>query len=644
MTAILSHDQAYERWLGVPSGAPPHHYHLLGLALFESRPAAIAQGFQQQSQRLTPHLSSPAAAVAERLLGELAAAQACLLDPTARAKYDAQLQTQLGSPGGDQPKRPTPRSRSAVAPAGGLSASAAAVPACNGPPPVIHDPEEPSSAVPWIVGGACVGLIGVATLAAMLFVAAGSRRPGPTATRDNHGNHVDRSGARTAELDAALQGGEAESDSPSSELDSGSTERVAPSTAAPSALDAATVGIRRTGDGSLLTVDELDEPAEPAKPEETSAPPPVSPAPPPPPPDPAAITAKALADLPRAVALPPLDVAGPSGAPLLLAPLPVAAPAELSLRLGGADLVDAQGRFEFQPPPDDTAPRVWRLDYTDAAGATEPVAEYSWADGELNFRWLPGAGPASAEILKNRNLHIVAGDHSAALAQRLPDAVGPLAVKFDSGAVGANVTLAPPPGAAKLVLQVDALDEAFGPHRWSPAARVEAGDEADLILGGEQDPYQLALRFSFEATGPERVRVEYRPMLRAAGSAKWDYFRPKSAAVELAQLQQQETLLATQLSQLPQQFRRNPAGFAQASDALNRQSLAVRSRIDTLESLSRVCQAVQDKATISFRVLAVSGGEEIELVAATGAAPPAAVGASGVGAPIADPNIGPPAP
>ena len=90
---------AYQSWLGIPPAESahggPNYYRLLGLLVFESNPvvienaagraAAQVQGFQNGAYKL----------VAQRVLGEIAAARSCLTDPTRKSAYDRELQARL---------------------------------------------------------------------------------------------------------------------------------------------------------------------------------------------------------------------------------------------------------------------------------------------------------------------------------------------------------------------------------------------------------------------------------------------------------------------------------------------------------------------------------------------------------------------
>src|SRR5438874_3106948 len=89
----------YRKWLGIPpSEQPPHHYRLLGIAVFEDDPDVIDHAADRQMVHIRTFQHSQHAAVSQRLLTELSAARICLLTPERKVEYDAQLRQRLASP------------------------------------------------------------------------------------------------------------------------------------------------------------------------------------------------------------------------------------------------------------------------------------------------------------------------------------------------------------------------------------------------------------------------------------------------------------------------------------------------------------------------------------------------------------------
>jgi hypothetical protein len=93
----------YRRWLGIPGGRRPEdHYELLGIARFERDPTVIAQAADVLTARLRSMRPGPHVAEWQRLIDVVAGAKTCLLDPQAKAAYDASLR----GPTPDQPAQP----------------------------------------------------------------------------------------------------------------------------------------------------------------------------------------------------------------------------------------------------------------------------------------------------------------------------------------------------------------------------------------------------------------------------------------------------------------------------------------------------------------------------------------------------------
>jgi hypothetical protein len=166
----------YYEWLGIPlQDQPPNHYRLLGLERPEHRPQAIVAAAQRQTLVVAVHQTGPQAAAAQQLLQEIADAQTCLLDPAAKAVYDAKL-TGIKAP------RPAPRRRS--------DPSAAAPWRENEGEDSADDEDAPGWLYPaLLVGGAvCVALL----LAMAVAVIALRRPPAPQETVAIRGDRQDR--------------------------------------------------------------------------------------------------------------------------------------------------------------------------------------------------------------------------------------------------------------------------------------------------------------------------------------------------------------------------------------------------------------------------------------------------------------------
>jgi hypothetical protein len=83
---------AYYVWLGIgPEEQPANHYRLLGIRLFEPNPEVIESAADRQMAHLRTFQQGRNAALSQRLLNEVSAARVCLMNPSTRAAYDAQL-------------------------------------------------------------------------------------------------------------------------------------------------------------------------------------------------------------------------------------------------------------------------------------------------------------------------------------------------------------------------------------------------------------------------------------------------------------------------------------------------------------------------------------------------------------------------
>ena len=86
----------YHRWLGIrPEEQPAGHYRLLALARFEDDPEVIRDAAERQMGHVRRYALGEHRKVSQKILNELAAAKACLLDERKKAKYDEQLREEV---------------------------------------------------------------------------------------------------------------------------------------------------------------------------------------------------------------------------------------------------------------------------------------------------------------------------------------------------------------------------------------------------------------------------------------------------------------------------------------------------------------------------------------------------------------------
>ena len=90
----------YVQWLGIEGGRRPgNHYELLGIDLYENDPAVVARAADALTARIRSVRPGPQVAEWQRLLDAVAGAKKCLLDPAAKAAYDASLRGHAAPPG-----------------------------------------------------------------------------------------------------------------------------------------------------------------------------------------------------------------------------------------------------------------------------------------------------------------------------------------------------------------------------------------------------------------------------------------------------------------------------------------------------------------------------------------------------------------
>ena len=86
----------YRKWLGIqPKDQPPNHYRLLSLDVFENDVDVIEGAADRAMGFIRQYQSGEHAALAAKLLNEIATARLRLLKPRSKAEYDAKLKKEL---------------------------------------------------------------------------------------------------------------------------------------------------------------------------------------------------------------------------------------------------------------------------------------------------------------------------------------------------------------------------------------------------------------------------------------------------------------------------------------------------------------------------------------------------------------------
>jgi len=100
----------YHRWLGIrPEEQPADHYRLLGLACFEDDPEVIRDAAERQMRHVRSYQLGQHRQLSQKILNELAAAKACLLDDAKKTEYDRKLRQELTAEEKRDPPTAPPR-------------------------------------------------------------------------------------------------------------------------------------------------------------------------------------------------------------------------------------------------------------------------------------------------------------------------------------------------------------------------------------------------------------------------------------------------------------------------------------------------------------------------------------------------------
>ncbi|MFV1967649.1 MAG: hypothetical protein ACC628_19645 [Pirellulaceae bacterium] len=96
----------YYEWLGIPpKHQPPNHYRLLGIELFEENVNVIERAADRQMAHVRTYQAGKHAKRSQCLLNEISSAKICLLEPSKKSHYDAELQAQFDEA---EPQLPEP--------------------------------------------------------------------------------------------------------------------------------------------------------------------------------------------------------------------------------------------------------------------------------------------------------------------------------------------------------------------------------------------------------------------------------------------------------------------------------------------------------------------------------------------------------
>jgi hypothetical protein len=207
----------YYEWLGIPrEEQPPHHYRLLGLPPFESKPELIANAADRQMVYVRTFQTGLHKAHSQLVLNQLAVARGCLLDPAKKKQYDDGLRPfilpdVLGLAPTPTRLIPLPEVLRPETPA---PATPTALPAKRDPEPT----GEMGSTLPIAIGVGVLGILLFGVVSLMYFGNPGGASP-PTTTNPSPSSPVNP---------AATPGTTVSSTSTSNASGSGATSAATP--------------------------------------------------------------------------------------------------------------------------------------------------------------------------------------------------------------------------------------------------------------------------------------------------------------------------------------------------------------------------------------------------------------------------------
>jgi len=132
---LTEHFDPYHRWLGIPpKHQPPDYYRLLSIERFEDDLEVITNAAERRIAHVRRYQLGPHSRLSQRILNQLAAARACLLDPNTKAEYDLQLREEVTAEA--RQDRPAAQALPNRSPQSGTAARSSMDPANVRQPPV----------------------------------------------------------------------------------------------------------------------------------------------------------------------------------------------------------------------------------------------------------------------------------------------------------------------------------------------------------------------------------------------------------------------------------------------------------------------------------------------------------------------------
>jgi hypothetical protein len=621
----------YHLWLGIPpEEQPPNHYRLLGLAVRESDEEVIDIAALRLSAHVRTFLKGPHRELAERLLAEIAAADACLLNAATKATYDASLPP-------SRPSEPPPALWSEAAPT---------APVLHPEPPETHivaatarvsaapsrqRRENNALQIAKVLAGGIAGLL-LGDL--MIYLLTGNDLFGVLPSR---GNRIEPPAAvvATAKLPTTPPAAATNNAPPAfpTPFESPSPELSAPEPA-PAEQEVASLSPRPT----VL----------PASSERPTAP---RPQPPPFPTSPP--TASELPrDQPDVLSSVPLQWELPSlhsAESAVVAKLARAPdePLVLTLSCAAARLADGTS-LALEPEADGNSWSIHHLADSPLPAKKSSLANIRLSETELRFAWNSLAEEQPRGQVQNCLLHMRHGASAQLIQLRKVHQAGQLVLDMTDDHQIVQLPLSDLPRTEKLRLEIREL------VNYPTAAEPSA--EASTVLMGKQAIIQSAqlpgaairVRFPFTAS-PANLALRIEPIYRESGRVEFDLslawanrFRSsveRELQKDRAALSTLQSSLSKAQNELDRLLSSRPANAAETgsrqrsiansrsaiSSAKNRlgslreQVTLHEKRLTTLPGIQEFLASVHERAAIRYVIYAESGGQDILLV--DGAAP-----------------------
>jgi hypothetical protein len=279
-----------------------------------------------------------------------------------------------------------------------------------------------------------------------------------------------------------------------------------------------------------------------------------------------------------------------------------------------------------------TAARKWDVYAVPSPGMRTAVGQFSLLEGNLAFQWLPTATAASgAGMLQNCFLQFNIANDIRALGLRKTILVKPLVLDLNKGVMTEKYDISNPPDPASCRFEIVSLDGAFPPHELKPAGNISAADGTQWILLGENRADQI-MALHIECSLKKQFQWTTTAVLQLGEEPHERWAKDRDRRITKAgrtQFQQQWQLLHAQLAQ--QLAQANAIDLSKVTDRGQKQELERRKNLLNVDHdkaaaqhkmadrLVELCDGLNDRGVIHFRVVFEIDGKSVELLRSQGA-------------------------